>query len=153
MILTQKETEEIQDLRQQEGRCVKKYGKAACEAKDPVLKQLFETIQKEEEKHCNSLDQVLAGSVPKCDCNDSMGKNYAPTATYKAGDSSAEKAYDCYLASDCIGTEKLVSSEYNSGVFVFGDSNIRKLLGDIQIEEQNHADMLWKYKTVNAMTD
>lgn len=23
----------------------------------------------------------------------------------------------------------------------------------IQIEEQNHAKMLWKYKTVNGMTD
>ena len=54
-------------------------------------------------------------------------------------------------SADCIGTEKLVSGEYNSDVFVFGNSDIRKLLADIQIEEQNHAEMLWKYKTANGM--
>lgn len=151
MILNEKETTEIKNLRTQEGCCVEKYGKQAAQAKDPVLKQLFETIQKEEKKHCDSLDQVLSGTVPQCDCNDSMGKNYAPKATYSAGENSVDKEHDCYLATDCIGTEKLVSSEYNTGVFVFGDSNVRKLLGDIQIEEQNHADMLWKYKTVNGM--
>ena len=41
--------------------------------------------------------------------------------------------------------------EYNSDVFIFGDSSIRKLLADIQVEEQNHAEMLWKYKTTNGM--
>jgi Mn-containing catalase len=44
-----------------------------------------------------------------------------------------------------------VSGEYNTNVFVFADAAIRKLLADIQIEEQNHAEMLFKYKTVNAM--
>ena len=34
---------------------------------------------------------------------------------------------------------------------LFGNSDIRKLLADIQIEEQNHAEMLWKYKTANGM--
>ena len=29
---------------------------------------------------------------------------------------------------------------------------MRKLLADIQIEEQNHAEMLYKYKTVNGMS-
>ncbi len=104
MILTQKETNEIKELRKQEGTCVEKYGKAACQAKDPVLKQLCETIQKEEQKHCDSLDQVLGGTVPKCDCNDSMGKNYAPTATYTAGTNSEEKKQDCFLATDLIAT-------------------------------------------------
>ncbi len=151
MILTEKETAEIKDLRTQEGCCVEKYGKYANEAKDPVLKQLFETIQKEEQKHCNSLDQVLSGSVPTCNCNDSMGMNYKLEATYTHGSDAQAKKDDCYLATDCIGTEKLVSSEYNSGVFVFGDSNVRKLLADIQIEEQNHAEMLWKYKMTNGM--
>jgi Mn-containing catalase len=45
----------------------------------------------------------------------------------------------------------MVSGEYNTNVFVFGDTNVRKLLADIQIEEQNHAEMLYKYKTVNGM--
>jgi Mn-containing catalase len=46
----------------------------------------------------------------------------------------------------------MVSGTYNSDVFVFGDSDVRKLLADIQIEEQNHAEMLWKYKSVNGMS-
>ena len=46
---------------------------------------------------------------------------------------------------------KLVSGEYNTDVFVFGESGVRKLLADIQIEEQNHAEMLYKYKMANGM--
>ena len=52
---------------------------------------------------------------------------------------------------DRIGTEKLVSGEYNTNVFMFGDSDLRKLMADIQVEEQNHAEMLYKYKTANGM--
>lgn len=36
-------------------------------------------------------------------------------------------------------------------VFAFGDSGVRKLLADIQVEEQNHAEMLYKYKMANNM--
>ena len=44
-----------------------------------------------------------------------------------------------------------MSGTYNDDVFAFEDSGVRKLLADIQIEEQNHAEMLYKYKTVNGM--
>lgn len=71
--------------------------------------------------------------------------------TYDALGNSEDKKADCYLATDATATEKLVSGEYNSDVFIFGDSSIRKLLADIQVEEQNHAEMLWKYKTTNGM--
>ena len=94
----------------------------------------------------------MKGAVPTCDCNDSKGRDYNPKATYDALVNSEDKKHDCFLATDCIGTEKLVSGEYNSDVFAFGESNVRKLLADIQIEEQNHAEMLWKYKTVNGMS-
>ena len=89
--------------------------------------------------------------MPSCNCNDRHGKEYNPTATYDAVSMTEDKKSDCFLATDCIGTEKMVSSEYNKDVFVFGDSDIRKLLADIQIEEQNHAEMLYKYHTVNGM--
>ena len=95
----------------------------------------------------------MHGKVPYCDCNDKKGKEYTPTACYKENCNSNEKKEDCFLVTDCIGTEKMVSSEYNRDVFVFGNSDIRKLLADIEIEEQNHAEMLWKYKTVNGMTE
>lgn len=151
MVLTEKETTTIQDLLTQEQSCVEKYKRYGKEAKDPVLRELFGRLQQEEQKHYDSLGQVLTGKVPSCDCNDSDGKNYKPTATYDSMTNSEDKKADCFLATDCIGTEKMVSGEYNSNVFVFGDSDVRKLLADIQIEEQNHAEMLWKYKTVNGM--
>ena len=95
--------------------------------------------------------QVLDGQVPQCDCNDSNGKDYEPKQTYKMMDDSEDKKNDAFLATDCIGTEKLVSGEYNGEIFAFGESAVRKLLADIQIEEQNHAEMLYKYKVANGM--
>lgn len=151
MVLTEKETNAIEDLKTQEQACIDKYTKYSQQAKDPVLRDLFTEIAKDEQKHYDSLSQVIEGKVMPVNCNDSRGKNYNPKATYDSLVNSEDKKSDCYLATDCIGTEKLVSGEYNSDVFVFGDSDIRKLLADIQIEEQNHAEMLWKYKTVNGM--
>ena len=151
MILKEKEITVIQDLQTQEKSCIEKYSKYAQQAKDPELKKLFETLSSKEQEHYNSLQQVLDGNVPDVDCNSSEGANYNPTPTYDVATDSEDKKSDCFLATDCIGTEKLVSSEYNSDVFVFGNTKIRKLLADIQIEEQNHAEMLWKYKTANGM--
>ncbi len=150
MILSEKEKTVIKDLQTQENMCAEKYKKYSEQAKDPVLKALFSKLEEEERRHYNSLSQMLAGNVPNCDCNDTAGRDYNPVATYSMSD-SCDKQHDCFLATDCIGTEKLVSGEYNNDVFVFGDTNVRKLLADIQIEEQNHAEMLWKYKNVNDM--
>ncbi len=151
MVLKEKERAAIEDLQSQEKTCIEKYAKYAEQAKDSVLKDLFRTLQQEEQKHYQSLGQVLNGTVPDSDCNDSDGANYNPTASYDAMSNSEDKQFDCFLATDCIGTEKLVSSEYNTDVFVFNNSKLRKLLADIQIEEQNHAEMLWKYKAANGM--
>lgn len=151
MILKEKERTVIQDLQTQEKSCIEKYGKYAQQAKDPELKNLFQTLQRKEQEHYDSLSQVLSGTVPQTDCNDSDGRNYQPKATYTAVMSSEDKMNDAFLATDCIGTEKMVSGEYNSEVFAFEDSDVRKLLADIQVEEQNHAEMLYKYKTVNGM--
>lgn len=152
MVLTQKETAALKDLQTQEQSCIEKYTRYSHVANDKVLKALFESLSKEEQKHYESLTQALNGQCPEdIDCNDCKGQYYQPRATYTAEDNSVAKQEDCFLATDCIGTEKLVSGEYNNDVFIFGDTNIRKLLADIQIEEQNHAEMLWKYKTVNGM--
>lgn len=151
MVLKEKEKTAIQDLQTQEQTCINKYGKYSDEAKDPVLKKLFKTLQQKEQQHFDSLQQVLDGSVPSCNCNDSDGKDYEPEITYGPMADSEDKKSDCFLVTDCIATEKLVSSEYNMDVFVFADAALRKLLADIQIEEQNHALMLYKYKTANAM--
>ena len=75
MILTEKETNAIEDLKTQVQACIEKYTKYSNQAKDPVLKELFEEIARDEKKHFDSLDQVIKGKVPSVDCNDSKGKN------------------------------------------------------------------------------
>lgn len=151
MVLKEKERTVIEDLRTQEKSCVEKYDKYAKQARDPELKKLFETIRDKEQEHLDTIEKVLSGTVPECDCNDTEGRDYEPKATYSAMTESEDKKHDEFLATDCIGTEKLVSGEYNTNVFAFADSALRKLLADIQIEEQNHAEMLYKYKTANGM--
>ena len=126
MILSEKETTVIKDLQTQEQCCVEKYERYSKLAKDQVLIDLFTDLHGKEQK------------------------DYNPAATYSMAPAEDKKT-DCFLATDCIGTEKLVSSTYNTEVFAFGDPGVRKLLADIQIEEQNHAEMLYKYKTVNSM--
>ena len=148
MILSEKERTTIEDLQTQEKSCIEKYGMYAGQAKDPELKKLFQTLQSKEREHYDSLGR---GTVPSCDCNDTAGRDYEPKATYTAMSSPEEKTKDAFLATDCIGTEKLVSGEYNTNVFAFGNTEVRKLLADIQVEEQNHAEMLYKYKMVNGM--
>lgn len=151
MILTEKERTTLEDLKTQEQDCVKKYGKYAGQAKDSELKNLLGRIQKEEQKHVDSLEKALSGIIQPVDCNDRDGKNYEPSATYRSGGDLEDKAHDCFLATDLIGTEKLVSGEYNGNVFNCNNSDLRKLLADIQVEEQNHAEMLFKYKQANCM--
>ena len=151
IVLNEKERAVIQDLQTQEKSCVEKYGKYAEAARDPELKSLFQSIQKQEEEHYQSLSQVLSGNLLDCDCNDTQGRDYAPKASYSTMANLEAKQHDAFLATDCIGTEKLVSGEYNTNVFNFGETGLRKLLADIQIEEQNHAEMLYKYKMVNQM--
>lgn len=151
MVLTEAETTAIRDLQTQEESCINKYDRYSRQAHDPVLSDLFTELKGYEQQHYDSLQQVLTGRVPDCDCNDDKGKKYKPRATYEQLVNSEDKKEDCFLATDCIGSEKLVSGEYNSNVFNFSDTGVRKLLADIQIEEQNHAEMLYKYKTVNGM--
>lgn len=150
-MLNEKETMVIKELQTQEKSCISKYDKYTNEAKDQVLKELFSQLKKKEEQHYQTLGQILNGSIPDCDCNDESGKEYSPTATYNSLGNEADKQSDCFLATDSIASEKYVSGEYNTDVFSFANTAIRKVLADIQIEEQNHGEMLYKYKTVNGM--
>lgn len=45
MILTEKETTAIEDLKTQEQACIEKYTKYSNQAKDPVLKELLKKSQ------------------------------------------------------------------------------------------------------------
>ena len=85
MVLKEKEKQAIKDLQTLEQACIDKYGKYAAQAKDPVLQELFTTLKRNEQKHYDSLEQVLTGTVPSCNCNDSDGRDYDPKATASSG--------------------------------------------------------------------
>ncbi len=149
--LTQLQQYVLQDLQAQEKMCVEKYEKYTAQAKDEVLKNLFTKIKDDEQKHLDSITQILGGTVPQVNMCDNKAKDYAPTATYTGSFSQEDKASDAFLCTDSITTEKYVSSAYNFDLFKFADSSVRELLADIEIEEQQHAEMIYKYKTVNQM--
>ena len=67
MNLTEKEKTTIQDLNTQEQSCVEKYDKYSKQAEDPVLQKLFETIRQDEQKHLDSLTEILQGKTPNLD--------------------------------------------------------------------------------------
>lgn len=152
IVLNEYEQNEIKELAKEEKTCMEKYHRYQEQAKDTELKNLFAELEKKERKHYESLQDVLRGKVSKVDCNDRSGQSYRPVATYKNGENSEDKNADCFLAVDAIGTEKMISGDYNTGIFAFSQSEVRNLLADIQIEEQNHAEMLYKYRMVNGMT-
>ena len=151
MILSEKERTTIEDLQTQEKACVDKYRFYEQSAHDEELKNLFHRIGDEEQEHFDSLGMVLKGDVPNVSAARSGMEGYTPSESYAAGNNSEEKKHDQFLCTDCIATEKLVSSTYNDDVFRFSASNIRRLLNHIQTEEQNHAEMIYKYKTANNM--
>ena len=94
MVLKEKEKQAIKDLQTQEKTCVEKYSRYSKEAKDPVLQELFARLEKEEQKHYESLDKVLNGTVPACNCNDKDGAQYQPKATYDSMTNPDDKKND-----------------------------------------------------------
>ena len=78
-------------------------------------------------------------------------KNYHPKAAYHASSENADKKHDALLCSDSISSEKYVSSAYNNDLFSFASPKVRQILNHIQTEEQQHAEMIYRYKTANQM--
>lgn len=127
MQLTEAESTVIKDLQTQEKTCVEKYRFYEASANDKQLKNLFHRLGDEEQEHFDSLSEVLKGNVPNVASAQTGMEGYNPTVTYSAGDNSEEKKHDQFLCTDCIATEKLVSSTYNNDLFRFAATNVRKL--------------------------
>lgn len=151
MVLKQKEMETLKDLQTQEKNCIEKYTRYSEEAKDPNLKELFKVIAKMEQKHYDKITNVIDGGCDSCSCQSQQDEKYEAKTQYDAMSNSEDKKNDAFLVTDCIGTEKLVSSEYNNDVFCFENPKLRELLSEIQTQEQNHAKMLFQYKKASGM--
>ena len=74
MILSEKETTVIKDLQTQEQCCVEKYERYSKLAKDQVLIDLFTDLHGKEQKHLESLTQVLSGKVRPATATTGMEK-------------------------------------------------------------------------------
>lgn len=152
MQLSEKQKSLVEDLMSQEELCIQKYSQYTNLAKDEELKRLFRNIRETEEEHHNSLHHLLEGECPTVNEHSNAVSNYNPVPTYVGNFDKKDKEFDQYLCTDSITTEKYISTAYNDDLFQFGEPEVRKLLNHIQTEEQNHAEMIYKYKTVNSMT-
>ena len=111
MQLTQKETELLKDLQDQEKLCVEKYNKHAAAAIDCQLKDLFTKIASVEQGHLNTINQIQSGTVPMLNGGESTQPTFS--ATYGT-EENADKQNDYYLCSDLLTTEKHASHLYDT---------------------------------------
>ena len=150
MTLTQKETALLNDLKSQEQLCIEKYTKYSEMANDTELKNLFNNLKNNEQKHLDTVTQILSGTEVTMPVA-------APSAvqaklTCKMSSVGEEqKKQDAYLCKDALSMEKHVSAVYNTGVFEFSSTTLRDTLAHIQKEEQDHGEKLYSYLSACGM--
>ena len=150
MKLNQKEAQLITELKNQEQLCIQKYDFYAEQAKDPELKKLFKTILGHEQQHYELLDSLSNGTVPQLNNRKPAAVDYQPKASHSGN--QKDKDFDKFLCTDIITTEKYVATDYNNDLFYFASTDVRNVLNAIMTDEQNHAEMIRKYKVANKMT-
>jgi len=148
MVLSQKETMLLNELKSQEQLCIEKYGKYAAQACDGQLSCLFADIAKVEQGHLDTINQMLSGTVPAMN-GQSGAQPQPPTRCQNC--SPQEKQQDAFLCQDALTMEKHVSSLYDTSIFEFKDENARSVLNHIQKEEQQHGKRIYDYMAANNM--
>ena len=149
MMLTQKESDLLKDMKGQEELCIAQYQKYANMAKAAELKTLFQSIAKVEENHLQTLTAMMNGTVPTAPNTIENSNNTSCAATSYGSESDRQD--DALLCRDMLSGEKHVSSLYNTSIFEFRDPAARKTLNHIQAEEQQHGEQLYAYMNANGM--
>ena len=150
MTLNQKETTLLTDLKSQEQLCIEKYTKYSSTAHDGELKNLFTTLAQNEQKHLDTITQILGGTEVKMS-SESPSAAEAKLECKMSTCNEADKKEDAYLCKDALAMEKHVSSVYDTSVFEFTSPVLRDTLAHIQKEEQNHGEKLYNYLSCNNM--
>ena len=146
--LTTKERLLLNDEKSHEELCIKKYSKAASEAQDPQLKQLFTTLGQHEQQHLDTINSIISGNVPNINTQGQQGGQNQSAQPPTPSSTSSQSGYnqkDADLCQDALSTEKYVSSTYNTTIFEVTDHNIRQVLNHIQKEEQEHGEQIYNY--------
>ena len=160
--LTQKEQLLLEDLKQHEKVCIKKYQDYANQVQDPQLKELLNNYAQQEQNHLNSINQMLAGQIPSIgqgqqgqqsqqsqQGQQNQQQQFSQTAAGQSG--SAANQNDAMLLNDLLMTEKYVSSAYDTAIFEFSDPQMRQALNHIQQEEQQHGEGIFNYMNAHGM--
>lgn len=140
---TQKETMLLNDLKNHEVLCIEKYTAYANQAQDQELKQLFTTYAGQERQHLDTLNQIAAGQVPAMSGQGQQQQAAQPPMP--GGGPAMAGQNDAALCNDVLMAEKYVSGAYNTAIFEFRDTNVRKALNHIQKEEQQHGEGVFNY--------
>jgi len=154
MQLSQKETSLLQDQKAHEELCIKKYNNYAEQAQDPQLKQMFTNLAQKEQQHLDSINQIIGGQVPNLqdqNQNQNQQQNQQNFQPPNMGKSGMVNQKDADLCQDALSTEKYVSQAYDTTIFEFQDTNIRKVLNHIQNEEQKHGEDIFNYMQSKGM--
>lgn len=144
--LSEKEKSLLKDQKSHEELCIKKYTKAANEAQDPELKQLFNQLASEEQEHLNTVNQILSGQVPSMN---SGGGSQQGSMQFSGNNQGNQ--HDADLCQDLLATEKYISSTYDTTIFECRQKEVRDALNHIQKEEQEHGEKIYNYMSANGM--
>jgi len=150
--LSQKERLLLEDQKNLEEVCVKKYNNYAQQTQCPELKQLFTNLANEEQQHYNTVNQMLQGQVP----NPGQGQ---PSASAQPVQPAQQSSYqgamsnegDAVLCSDLLATEKHTSGNYDMAIFEAVSPEVRQALQHIQKDEQKHGEQIFNYMKNNGM--
>jgi len=149
---SEKEKNLLKDMKDTEKLCIEKYTKAAQEAHDPQLRQLFIKISQIEQNHYDTLTKIENGeSTASQGQGQSQSQGNTTFTEYYGAADSKEKKDDSYLAGDLLATEKHASHLYDTCIFEFKDDEIRQKLNHIQKEEQEHGKQIYDYMQKNSM--
>lgn len=173
--VSQKERQLLQDQKKHEQVCIDKYNSYSNQAQDPQLKNLFKSYAGQEQKHLDSINQMLNGQVPAMSQGTQQQGGSQSTMSQgtqqQSGSQSAmsqgtqqqnisqsamsqgamTSQADSMLCNDMLMTEKYVSGAYDTAIFEFTDSNVRQALNHIQKEEQQHGEGIFNYMQSNGM--
>lgn len=139
----------LKDLQSDEKMCAEKYQRAARQAHDPVLRDMFSQIAQSEEGHYQAVTQMINGTVPQPHGVEAE-REMTPQQLRSKADAAGMQE-DQYLLSDLLATEKFAAGVYNTSVFAFDNEQARQVLSGIQQQEQHHGKRLSDYMQANNM--
>lgn len=145
--LSQKERMLLEDQKSHEEICIEKYTNYANLAKDTQLKEICNANMLVEKEHLNSINQLLSGSIPQMN----QQQTQKPKPSINNIEASGISLSDKDICSDLLMSEKYVSGAYDTTIFEFRDTRVRDVLNHIQKEEQKHGEAIFQYMESKGM--